>query len=875
MKKTALRKCSPEPSEKETEKTFFRRFAPLFITQFLGAFNDNLFKSALLIAAAYASPEKSAVYTNVIAGLFILPFFLFSAVAGQIVAKYNRRQLTIILKIAELFLMLMVAVVYHFQNLPFLVLLLFLMGMQSTLFGPAKYALLPQLLQEKELIKGNAYTEGGTYLSIILGSVIGAAAPFPAVQLLLIVLSLAGLTAAWFIPDSPAPRPNTKISLNIWKDTGEMLSFIKKNKVIRRTIWGITWFWTVGAFCLTEIFPLASDIFNVTPQTVSFFLLLFSLGVGCGALISGKILKTRIDLFYVPLSSLIITLAGFLIYAFSIGAEASVKAIPLTNFILTVRGAALTVLFFVIALAGGLYVVPLNTLLQKTVSSGRLPQVIAGNNIINAFGMVLMAITAAFLAACGVSVPTLFLLLSIGNLAVAMYISYLYPRELVKSIFRVLLRLLFRVKCEGFENIRLTGSKVLVVSNHTSLLDGILIAAFMLKDICFAINTEWTHHPFIRIFRRIIDFYPIDTANPLSIRNLIGELNKNKIIMMFPEGRISVTGNLMKIFDGAGMVAYATNAEILPLRIDGALSSKFSYIQGLVKTRWFPSIRLQMLKPQRITVNNISSGVEKRKVIADTLYRIMRDMMAETEKNNENLFAALKQACTKYGNKKILEDGKRRPLTYRTLLKAAAKEASRIKKEKPQTKEIFIEPNAGTSAVIRLFAVWKLDRTAVISTHNIPGISYKKISDEKIILCIPSKNGTQTKQYTAQDLHRLWTGLYYSRGTNARDTFFSELSLDSEDGIVAGLLLPLMTGSRLFLNTARHGAGDLIYDTDSSVLCLSSLTSLRKFCNSGSRLDFYALRKVWFFKPEETPESIPDENDISLWLMRFGIKIKI
>lgn len=820
---------------------FNRRFLPLFVTQFLGAFNDNLFKSALLIFAAYAMPEKAGLTTNLIAGLFILPFFLFSATAGLVTARCNRRRLAVSLKITELLLMLTCAAVYHLQNLTLLTLLLFLMGTQSTFFGPVKYALLPQLLTKDELIKGNAYTEGGTYLSIILGSVLGAALPFTIVLGLLSALAVAGLVSAAKIPDAPAPLPEQKIHLNIFKETVRTISLLKKNKIIFRTIWGITWFWMVGAFCLTEIFPLASTVLNVTPSVVSLFLLLFSSGVGLGSYLSCKILKNRIDLFYVPLASLCITLCGFLIFVLTIGAQPATTPLKLAEFICSFRGGALIVLFTLMAIAGGIYVVPLNTLLQKTTPPGKLAQIIAGNNIVNSLGMVAVAGLSALLIAAGLSVPALFFIISLGNLAVATYISALYPKELVKSLFRLLLRALYRVKCEGFENITAAGSKVLIISNHTSLLDGILIAAFMPKSVCFAINTEWTKHPFVRLFSRIIDFYPIDTENPLSIRNLIGELNKNKTIMMFPEGRISVTGNLMKVYDGAGMVASLAGANILPLRIDGASLSKFSYLGSIMKTRWFPKIRLQMLPAQQISLTCQVSGTGegRRQQIANTLFKIMQQMMTVTEQSTGNLFKDLLKAKSKYGNKKIIEDGHRHAKTYSEFIKLIKQQRKKIKRQPSAT--LPAENNIETAAL--LFALWSLNQSPVMADGTL----------------LPPQSELFAKQAEA----------YYRFGTNARDVFFNDMGLNSIDGLIYGLLMPLLSGAKVFLNTSSHNLSDLIYDTDTTVLCLNKTDSLPRLGKSANRLDFYALRKVWLFAP-----AIADDNTKTEWLMRFGLRLK-
>ena len=840
--------------ELDFKDSFTKRFSGLFVTQFLGAFNDNLFKSALLIFAAYNFPAQSALYSNIIASLFILPFFLFSATAGKTAVKYNRRTAALCLKGTELVLMFGVMLVYQIQNLAMLAGLLFLMGTQSTFYGPIKYAVLPQLLKNEELIKGNAYTEGGTYLSIILGSFLGAVLPFPMACAVLIVCALAGIVSAYFIPSVPAPQPDTKIRWNIWQETKDTLAFLQKNKVLRLSIWGITWFWTVGAFCLTEIFPLAAVVFHTTSATVSFFLLIFSLGVGIGAFLSYKILKNQISLFYVPLASIGITVASFLIFCFSLGVKTPLLPISLGDFLLSLRGIGLLIAFLMISIAGGIYVVPLNTLLQKASTPAKLPQVIAANNIVNSFGMVLITVIAAILVACKISVPCLFLLLSIFNLWVAKYIAQMYPKELVKSLFRLLMRALYRVECVGFENMVKAPKKTLLIANHTSLLDGILIAAFMPRNVCFAINTEWTKHPFIRWFSRVIDFYPIDTQNPLSIRNLINELNHGRTIMMFPEGRISVTGNLMKVFDGAGMIAEAAHAKILPLRIAGADRSKFSYVNGLLNSCWFPKIRMQMLPPQTLDLAH-AEGETKRQKIASALYFIMRDMMIETENPATNLYEELVQAYHRYGNKPIIEDGSRKILSYHDLLTEIGKTEKTLATE---VRFVMVGSEPNLVNVIKLFAVWKARKVAVIG-ENIPAEV-----QQNTVLCLPDG-----EEYDVQTLHRTGICAYYNHGINLRDGFYNELSLQTVAGLCYGLFLPLFSGSKVFMNTLHKGSCDLVYDTDSTILCIDEMSSLERMGKTAGRLDFYAVRKVWYFGAEEIADT-----ERQNWLNRFGLRLK-
>ena len=274
------------------------RFLPLLLTQFFGALNDNLFKNALLTMVAFKLTDKADILSNIIAGLFILPFFLFSATAGEVADKYNRAKIARVLKITELILMCAVAFVFYTENITLLIILLALMGTQSAFFGPIKYALLPQLLAKDELINANAYVEASTYTAILLGLILGTLLPVSAAIAVLIALALCGVIASRRIPDAPAPRPNAEISKNIFKAMADTFHIIRKNPVVFKSILGATWFWTVGALVAVQIYPLAGQILHASAGVITYFLIVFSLGVAFGSLACGNILKGLIHATY-------------------------------------------------------------------------------------------------------------------------------------------------------------------------------------------------------------------------------------------------------------------------------------------------------------------------------------------------------------------------------------------------------------------------------------------------------------------------------------------------------------------------------------------------------------------------------------------------
>lgn len=645
-----------------------KKFFPLLATQFLGAFNDNLFKNTLMVFVAYklmADTQTVNIYANLAAGVFILPYFLFSAFAGLLADKYSRSKLTRILKIIELFLMIGAGIIFLFNSPLPLILMLFLMGLQSTFFGPIKYAMLPQLLKANELVAGNAYVEASTYISIILGSVLGTLLPVYASVFLLVICAVAGVVSAYKIPQVSGVQPDLKIDFNLGRQIKENICLIRSHAIVFRTIIGATWFWVLGVFFLTELFPLCSKVFNTEKSVVTMFLVLFSVGVGVGSVFCNKLLKGEVSVVYVPISAIGLSVCSFAVYLLSCGFETPDNTLKLLDFLLLSRGVLLSVFLFLFAFCGGMYVVPLNALMQKKAPKKNVASVIAGNNIINSLGMVGISILAVILTALGFKITTLFLFVSLISAGVAFYICMLLPDALVRSIFRSLLKMFFRVELEGVQNLQKAGSKTLIIANHVSLLDGVLIAAYLPRKITFAIDSDWGAKWYVKLFSGLVDFCPLNPANPLAIRTLIDEVNKNKTVMIFPEGRISVTGSLMKVYEGAGVIAAKTGAKIVPLRIDGAQYSKFSYVGQMVKTQMFPKIKMFILPPCEISVSDKLSMREKRHAVSLKLYDLMASMIYRTTAKNEHLFNSLLQAERLFGSKhKIALDMQKKTLDY-------------------------------------------------------------------------------------------------------------------------------------------------------------------------------------------------------------------
>ncbi len=404
-----------------------RRLLPLFTAQFFGAVNDNLFKNALVILIAYrdtSSARATEILVTLAGAIFILPYFLFSAPAGQIADKFEKRTLVRIVKLWEIGIMLIAAAGFLLNNIYFQLAVLFGLGVQATFFGPVKYAVIPELLAPEELIGGNALIEAGTFLAILIGTIAGGLlilAPhgYLVVTGALLVMALIGWGAAHFLPPGRAASPGLRLEPNIFAETSRILRYAYARPELRMPLLGISWFWFLGIAYLAQFPNFAKEILHADNEVVTLFLTLFSVGIGAGSLLCGRIQKGQVNARLVPLGALGLGLFGLDFWLASKpegSAEALVGALP---FLANLANWRIVVDLFVIALAGGLYCVPLYALMQVRSETAHRARVIAANNIMNALFMVVAGIASAAMLAAGLGIASIFLAIGLGNLAVA------------------------------------------------------------------------------------------------------------------------------------------------------------------------------------------------------------------------------------------------------------------------------------------------------------------------------------------------------------------------------------------------------------------------------------------------------------------------
>jgi 1-acyl-sn-glycerol-3-phosphate acyltransferase len=571
-----------------------RRFAPFFGTQFLGAFNDNLFKNALIVLLTFQAANWTAlapeVLSNLAAGIFILPFFLFSATAGQLADKYDKAKLARLVKVLEMVIMGVAALGFTMHSLPVLFAALFLLGLHSTLFGPVKYAILPQHLREDELVGGNALVEAGTFVAILIGTLAGGllagAGGDPVwVAWAGLLVAVAGYLASRGIPTAPAPAPALVVSLNPLSETWRNIGFARQNRTVFLSILGISWFWLYGALFLAQFPSYAKNVLGGGESAVTLLLATFTIGIGLGSLLCERLSSKHVEIGLVPFGSIGLTLFG-LDLAFASpsvlpsGGPLSVPAL-LTLF------STWHVLFdlFALGLFGGFFIVPLYALIQLRSSPEHRARIIAANNILNALFMVVGALAAAGLLGSGVTIPALFGIAALCNAGVAIYIYGLVPEFLLRFVAWLLIHSIYRLEQKGLENIPEEGAAV-IVCNHVSFVDPLVITAASRRPIRFVMDHRIFRTPVISFVFRHMRAIPIAPAkeDPAMMEAAFEEVARalaaGEVVGIFPEGRITDTGEFYPFRSGIQRIVGQSPVPVVPLALRGLWGSFFSRKDG-------------------------------------------------------------------------------------------------------------------------------------------------------------------------------------------------------------------------------------------------------------------------------------------------------
>ena len=578
-----------------------RRFAPFFLTQTLGAFNDNVFKNALVILVAFGVAGLSAgqidLYVNLAGGLFILPFFLFSATAGQLAEKYEKSALIRWVKLLEIAIMLLAVAGLYWKSVPFLLGVLCLMGFQATLFGPVKYSILPQHLHESELVAGNAYVEAATFLAILLGTMLGGwliarTGGTSWVSLAVVLIAVLGYFASRGIPSASAAAPDLKINWNAFTETGRNLNFLRTNRTVFLSVLGISWFWFFGVTFLAQLPNYTKIYLGGSEQVVTLLLTIFSFGIGLGSLLCERLSGHKVEIGLVPLGSIGLTVFGVDLYlaTLALAQGAGLGALAFLH-----QPGAVRVLLDLglIGLAGGLFIVPLYALIQTRSEASHRSRIIAGNNILNALFMVVSAILSIVLLKAGLTIPELLLTTALLNAAVAVFIYTLVPEFLMRFLAWMMIRVLYRIRVSGLENIPETGAAI-VVCNHVSFVDALIVGGSVRRPLRFVMYHKIFKIPVMNFIFRTARAIPIAPAkeDEAMLKRAYDEidaaLKNGELIGLFPEGGLTPDGDIKEFKAGIERIIARTPAPVVPMAVRGLWGSMWSRLHSNLRRARLP-----------------------------------------------------------------------------------------------------------------------------------------------------------------------------------------------------------------------------------------------------------------------------------------------
>jgi hypothetical protein len=500
-----------------------RRFLPFFLAQFAGAFNDNLLRNAIVILATFGvssqvTSDDSGLIANMAALLFVLPFFLFSALAGQIADKFEKSLLVRRLKLFEIVIMVFAAWAFWTGNTPVLLALLFLLGLQAALFGPVKYALLPQHLHESELVGGNAWIDTGTFVAILLGTIAGgvlAAAGATAnlgVGAALIGIALLGWWAARYVPIAPAGDPQLTLRFNPITETWKLIGFAREKRAVFLSILGISWFWFVGALLLAQLPAWSRGVLGGDASVVTLLTACFALGIGVGSLLCERLSGHKIEIGLVPLGSIGLSWFLFDLYWARPEQLGTALLVGWQEFLANSNGWRIAINCALMGVSGGLFSVPLYALILQRSSATHRARIIACNNVMNAAFMVGAALVAVALLELGVSIPQLILLAAILNAVVAVYIYSLVPEFLMRFLTWVLVNILYRIRERDLHHIPDHGP-ALLVCNHVSFMDALVLGGSIRRPVRFVMDQSIFRIPILNFIFRTARAIPIAPAH--------------------------------------------------------------------------------------------------------------------------------------------------------------------------------------------------------------------------------------------------------------------------------------------------------------------------------------------------------------------------
>lgn len=724
-----------------------RRFLPLFLRQFLTAFNDNFIKNILILLILLRPQQAdSAALVSLAGAIFIVPFFLFSALGGELADKYDKALVIRWLSIIEFGGASLAAIGLFYENTSILFIALFYFGVTAALFGPAKYGVLPDHLTQEELPSGNAYVESATFLAILSGAIAGGFAIQSSNRLAyagaLVIIWLCSVIAARFIPKTAAAAPTLKVDLNIFRSTYRLLKLLRANETLRRLTVITSMFWLFGAIAMALMPTVVTQQLHGSENIVTLHLTVFAIAIALGSCAAAFLLKGRIVLLPTVAGALLIATAaadlGCVLY-FQQRSLIIPQQLDISSYFAQQGASHATIDFALFAFSGGLMIVPAFAAIQALSPLFERARMIAAVNVHNAAFMAIGGVIVAYLQNLGLSFTHLLWITALLAFCSAVWILKKLIENPFSDFLSIFFRAFYRLEVRGLENFQKAGRNPIIALNHISFLDAAAILSILPMKPVFAIDYAISQKWWVKPFLRFAHVMPLDPTKPFAIRTLVAAVKSGKALVIFPEGRLTVTGSLMKIYDGAGLIADKTAATIIPVRIEGPESTIFSRLTPQqARRRWFPKVTLTILEPTQLSIHNELKGRKRREAAGALLYQIMSDLVFRTSKVDETLFDAVVGASKKHGpSRTALEDPSAGALTYRALLTSVRLLAIKLTNYgRPREAIGVMLPNANAAGVT-FFALLSAGRTPAMinftsgATNILSGC---KASEIKIIL---------------------------------------------------------------------------------------------------------------------------------------------
>ena len=615
-----------------------RRFAPFFWTQFLGAANDNLFKFAFTVLVTYQlqvswlEPKMAGL---VIGALFILPFVLVSATAGQWADKYDKAVIMRSVKLLEVGIMLVAAVGFWYQWVPVLLACVFLMGLHSTLFGPVKYAYLPQHLSERELTGGNGMVEMGTFVAILLGNVGGGLLMSLAgtgthwVAISCLVVALVGWGASKAIPASPSADANLKLNWNPVSETWRNLKLAHDYPSVFRSLLGISWMWFFGAVFLSQFPSFARDVLGGNEQVASLLLVVFSVGIAVGSLLCETLSHRHVEIGLVPIGAVGMTVFAWDLYLATQGMSHNGAAfLSVGQFVAQSAHWRVMADLALLAFSAGLYSVPMYALIQLRAKPSHRARIIAANNILNALFMIVSSLAAGALLGAGFSIPQVFAATAILNIMVVGYVFWLMPEYIFRLLMLFLTRLVYRVKVRGEAHLPTDGAAILVC-NHVSFVDAVILGIVSPRPMVFIMDHRIFRTPVLGWLFKMLKAIPIapqkedPQAYEAAFERAKQVLREGELLCLFPEGAITRDGKLQPFKGGIMKILEDAPVPVIPSALHNLWGSSFSRIEGAA-----------MAKPLRRGLFNrvglvVGDAIEPAEVSPELLQQKVQSLLDE------------------------------------------------------------------------------------------------------------------------------------------------------------------------------------------------------------------------------------------------------